>query len=89
MRETWLGVDKMNTAFKNSREEQAGELNKDYLIVAQCFNTEAGKKALEILKERTTELPTWVPGLSTDFGFYREGQNSVLNFIDKSINYKK
>ena len=77
--------DKINQEKMNALQQ---ELNKQYSL---CFSTPTGKKVLEHLIKCTIEQPTWIPsngnldGQSTiQYGFVREGQNSIVrNIIDR------
>lgn len=72
-----VNIEKQKQEFKN--------LNETFAI---CFNTPCGKKVLEYLENMTTKKPTWIPSSvdSVNNGFYREGQNSIINYINNQIN---
>lgn len=55
-------------------------------LTLRVFGSEDGKKLLQWLRNTTIEQPTAVPGSSSDFAFYREGQNSIVRDIEARIN---
>lgn len=55
------------------------------IVIARTFSTENGQKVLAWLREYYLENPSWQPGAESSFGFYREGQNSVIRDIEKRI----
>lgn len=55
------------------------------ILIARTFSTENGQKVLAWLRESYLENPSWQPGAESSFGFYREGQNSVIRDIEKRI----
>lgn len=46
--------------------------------VAVMFDSQHGQIVLEWLKDAFLHQPTWAPGFDTDFGFFREGQNTLI-----------
>lgn len=63
-------------------DKKAYELNH---LFANTFSTPSGKKVLEWLTEHTLESPTWWPGKPPDYGYFREGQNSLMRQIKDKI----
>ena len=55
------------------------------ILIARTFSTENGQKVLAWLRETYLENPSWQPGAESSFGFFREGQNSVIRDIEKRI----
>ena len=55
------------------------------ILIARTFSTENGQKVLAWLREAYLENPSWQPGAESSFGFFREGQNSVIRDIEKRI----
>ena len=53
--------------------------------VVRTFATEEGKKVLAWLREQYLESPAWQPGAESTFGYWREGQNSVIRDLEKRI----
>lgn len=55
-------------------------------LCAHVFNTEAGKKLLQELKEKFVDVPIWQPGMPQDsFVYFREGQRHlVMTFFEAS-----
>ncbi len=89
MNKTPWGIDRLREDRENATKEQQEIRNKDYLAIARCFSTDTGIEALKVLKRRSTNLPTWVPGTTPDYGYYREGQNSIAGFIEEALAYIK
>ena len=56
------------------------------ILFAKTFGTPEGKRVLDHLCERTLESPSWFPGSDPNYGFVREGQNSLVREILKRIN---
>lgn len=74
---------------KTSIEEtQRKQYETDHLF-ATCFGTPSGKKVLEWLSLHTLDSPTWWPGKPTDYGYFREGQNSLIRQIKAKIQNAK
>lgn len=68
---------------KNSREEFAYATR-----IARPFLSKDGAATLQMLREVTTESTTWNPELGANAvhnGFWREGQNSIVRWIEKCI----
>lgn len=55
------------------------------ILIARTFSTENGQRVLAWLRESYLENPSWQPGAESSFGYYREGQNSVVRDIEKRI----
>lgn len=74
-------------------KKQIDEANKkDYELnhlFENTFGTPSGKKVLEWLTLHTLESPTWWPGKPPDYGYFREGQNSLMRQIKDKIKKAK
>ena len=55
----------------------------------KCFSTASGKKVLEWLCLHTLESPTWWPAQETSYGYFREGQNSLMRQVKAKIQRAK
>ena len=71
----WEGLDAMPNP--NARIEPT-ELEKLY---QQVFSTDQGQKLLTHLKKTYLDVPTWTPGYDNSFGYFRDGQNSIVREI--------
>ena len=40
---------------------------------------------MQFLEDAYLNTPSWAPGYTTDFGFYREGQNTLVREIKARI----
>ena len=56
------------------------------ILCAKVFTSPEGKKVLDYLIVKTLESPSWFPGSDPNYGFVREGQNSLVREILKRIN---
>lgn len=68
---------------KNAREEHAYATR-----IARPFLTQDGRTALQMMREVTVDATTWNPELGANAvhnGFWREGQNSIVRWIEKCI----
>ena len=54
------------------------ELDKLYQRV---FSSNDGKKLLIHLKKTYLDTPTWTPGYDSSFGYFRDGQNTIIREI--------
>ena len=71
----WEGLDTMPDP--NARIEPT-ELDKLY---QQVFSTEQGQKLLVHLRKTYLDVPSWTPGYDHSFGYFRDGQNSIIREI--------
>lgn len=58
------------------------EQNIDFM---KTFSTASGKKVLDWLESNTLGSPTWWPSQSEKFGYFREGQNSLVRQLKSKI----
>tara|TARA_R110000824_G_scaffold315890_1_gene503048 strand:+ start:862 stop:1152 length:291 start_codon:yes stop_codon:yes gene_type:complete len=49
--------------------------------IRRIHESEDGKIFFDWLTGAYLQQPTWAPGYTTDFGFYREGQNTLIREI--------
>ena len=71
----WEGLDA--TPNPNQTIEPT-ELDKLYQRV---FSSNDGKKLLIHLKKTYLDAPTWTPGYDSSFGYFRDGQNTIIREI--------
>lgn len=55
----------------------------------KCFSTSSGRKVLAHLRVMTIEQPAWYPGADPSHGFAREGQDSIVRYIEQCIQRAK
>jgi len=67
----WDGLD----ATPQDIKVEPSQLDKSY---QRCFATEDGQKVLEHLISVTINKPSWIPGAKKSYGYYSEGQNSIV-----------
>ncbi|TXH55975.1 MAG: hypothetical protein E6Q97_07540 [Desulfurellales bacterium] len=54
-------------------------------IIAQPFLTDEGRRCLTALRAVTIEQAAWVPGQDASHGYAREGQDSIIRYIEQCI----
>lgn len=54
-------------------------------VIAQPFLTDEGRRCLMALRAMTIEQPAWVPGQDASHGYSREGQDSIIRYIEQCI----
>lgn len=54
-------------------------------IIAAPFLSASGQACLAELRSRTIEQPCFLPGEQDGYGFMREGQNSMVRYIETCI----
>lgn len=59
------------------------------VLFLKTFSTPTGKQVLEWLVTHTLDSPTWWPTQPKEFGYFREGQNSLMRQIKKKIQNAK
>lgn len=79
MSEGWDSVEPMNVVPIDRKKEDLD------IQIARAFSTEEGQKVLTWLREQYLERPSWQPGAESSFGFFREGQNSVIRDLETRI----
>jgi|TARA_S200002703_G_C3780144_1_gene240356 hypothetical protein len=75
----WEGLDA--TPNPHQRIEPT-ELDKLYQRV---FSSQDGKKLLIHLKATYLDIPTWTPGYEHSYGYFRDGQNTIIREILSKI----
>lgn len=78
----WDGVNSGNPLPPEQTDTEQHEIDR---ALAQTFDTDAGKIAMQFLEDAYLNTPSWAPGYTTDFGFYREGQNTLVREIKARI----
>ena len=85
----WGGLD--NAAALNEEQQKQQQLRRYQQAreVAAPFMTTAGQHTLQLMREKFNHAPTWIDGLgllqAVASGFAREGQNSVVRWIEDCI----
>lgn len=75
----------MDEFIASMSQEQREQAMLDASLFRTCFETDAGKLVLDKLEQFTIEQPV-VHANSTQFGAgIREGQNSIVRYIQKQI----
>ncbi len=78
----WDGLDANVEPLRIRNSDLQSDLDRQF---KRCFDTEAGKKVLEHLRQITIEQPAWVPGAEPSYGYAREGQNSLVREIEQRM----
>ncbi len=55
----------------------------------KCFSTPSGRKVMAHLRNMTIEQPCWYPGADASHGYSREGQDSIVRYIEQCIQRAK
>jgi hypothetical protein len=74
-------IDQMFQRANEKIEEERARFDPPGLdpeVYSALFNTELGRLVLTDLTERFCIGPRWVPGESTEAGYFREGQANVV-----------
>lgn len=74
---------------KKKLEREAQDRLEKQRAIAKKFKGPQGKLALSYLRELTIEQPCFNPnlpdGVAVNFGFFREGQNSIVRDIERLV----
>ena len=71
----WDGVNADSPLPPGEGETFQGELDR---AIRRIHESDDGKMLFDYLVGAFMQQPSWAPGYSTDFGFYREGQNTLI-----------
>ncbi len=82
----WEGVNSGNPLPPEQTDTEQHETDR---ALAQTFDTDAGKIAMQFLEDVYLNTPSWAPGYSSDYGFFREGQNTLVREIKARIDRAK
>ena len=74
----WEGVNAESPLPPAQSEQFQTELDRS---IARISQTDDGKRMLDWLCGAFLHQPTWAPGYTTDYGFFREGQNTLIREI--------
>jgi len=72
----WEGVNAQSHA--ETPQYSATDQARIDKAIAVMFDSQQGQEVLAWLQEAYLHQPAWAPGYSTDFGFFREGQNTLI-----------
>ncbi len=76
------GWDDMEPAEAPPVDQRRDDLD---IMIARTFSTENGQRVLAWLRETYLENPSWQPGAESSYGFWREGQCSVVRDLEKRV----
>lgn len=85
MAEGWEAIDGADDAAAEANRHVALEQYVTATVIARPFMTADGQAALAALRRSTLEMPAWVPGQDASYGFAREGQDSIIRYIEDCI----
>ncbi len=74
----WEGVNAQSPLPEEEGEGFQAELDRS---IARIMESDDGRIMIDWLCGAFLHQPTWAPGYSTDFGFFREGQNTLIREI--------
>lgn len=81
-----FGAGETNTEQLELKEQKDYEEN---IVFLRAFATPAGKQVLDWMVTHTLESPTWWPTQKPEFGYFREGQNSLVRQLQAKIKQAK
>ena len=82
----WEGVEAEPPQAPAYLETEQAEIDK---AISRLFSTGDGEKVMKHLERAYLSQPCWAPGFSTDYGFFREGQNTLIREIKARISRAK
>jgi hypothetical protein len=82
----WEGVEVEPPMAPAYLETEQAETDK---AISRLFSTEDGQKVMKHLKRAYIDQPCWAPGYATDYGFFREGQNTLIRELMSRIDRAK
>lgn len=71
----WEGVNSHQAELPQYSATDQAKIDR---AVAVMFDTQQGQEVLAWLESSFLNQPTWAPGFATDYGFFREGQNTLI-----------
>ena len=74
----WEGVNAESPLPVEETENFQRELDR---CIARLYDTTDGKMFFDWLNGSYLNQPSWAPGYTTDYGYYREGQNTLIREI--------
>lgn len=82
----WDGVNAESPNPLEYSQTKEAEIDRS---VARVLESEDGQRMMEWLTDAYLHQPAWAPGYSTDYGFFREGQNTLVREIQNKANRAK
>lgn len=84
------GWDALQTPQAQTETDEQREIRlqhiKDHVKV---FGTEEGKRVLNYYKKFTVDLNCWQPGYPSEYALWRDGQNTIVREIIKTLETKE
>jgi hypothetical protein len=75
----WDGVNAESPLPLEYAQTEQAEIDRS---VSRVLESDDGQRMFGWLKAAYLEQPTWAPGYDTDYGFFREGQNTLIREIE-------
>ena len=82
----WEGVEAQPSTQPEYAATEQAQIDKAISIM---FATEQGEKAMKFLVDAYLHQPCWAPGFTTDYGFFREGQNTLIRELQARVQRAK
>lgn len=82
----WEGVEAEPPQAPAYLETEQAEIDK---AISRLFLTDDGEKVMKHLERAYMNQPCWAPGYSTDYGFFREGQNTLIRELKARMSRAK
>ena len=82
----WEGVEAQPPTQPEYAATEQAQIDKAISIM---FATEQGEKVMKFLVDAYLHQPCWAPGFTTDYGFFREGQNTLIRELQARVQRAK
>jgi len=83
------GWDGVNAEPPTQPEYAATEQAQIDKALSRMFATKEGEKVMAFLENAYLHQPCWAPGFTTDYGFFREGQNTLIRELQARVKRAK
>ena len=74
----WDGVNAESPLPLEYAQTEQAEIDR---TIGRVLESKDGKRMMGWLKSAYLDQPCWAPGYDTDYGFFREGQNTLIREI--------
>tara|TARA_Y100000310_G_scaffold25794_1_gene24656 strand:+ start:576 stop:869 length:294 start_codon:yes stop_codon:yes gene_type:complete len=82
----WDGVEAEPPTQPEYAATEQAQIDK---AIARMFATKEGEEVMDFLTDAYLHQPCWAPGFTTDYGFFREGQNTLIRELQARIKRAK
>jgi len=82
----WEGVEAVPPTQPEYAATEQAKIDK---AIARMFGSKEGEKVMTYLVDAFLHQPCWAPGFTTDYGFFREGQNTLIRELQARVKRAK